>query len=135
MNQQTLLQANPPASDADLQSLTAWVPAPLPPEFLAFLRKSDGGQAERESYPTYLRFWPACTVVEYNIGYEIQENVPGLIAFGDDGGPAFIAFDTRSGFPYPILVIPFVPMQFASAEPLAATFGEFLGGLSINSPD
>lgn len=117
---------NPPASPEAIAALTYWSPIPLPATYLELLRLSDGGYATRSTYPTYLRIWPARTVVEYNRGYRIQHWVPGLIGFADDGGPCFIGFDTRFGPPYPVLSVPFAPMEFESAEPVASDFEQFL---------
>jgi SMI1 / KNR4 family (SUKH-1) len=117
---------NPPAADDALAALVAWSPASLPAEYLELLRLSDGGHATRSDYPTYVRIWPARTAVEYNRDYEVQRWVPGLIGFGDDGGPAIVGFDTRSDPPYPVLAVPFVPMEFESAQRVAADFGQFI---------
>jgi hypothetical protein len=66
-------------------------------------------------------------VIDYNDGYQVQEWVPGLIGFGDDGGSSFVAMDTRPGLPYPVVSVPFVPMEFTSIELLAKSFVEFIG--------
>ncbi len=91
------------------------------------LRMSDGGHASLTGYPSYARVWPARTVIESNRDYEIQRCVPGFVGFGDDGGEVVIGFDTRTGSPYPICAVPFVPMEWASANEVAANFNEFIG--------
>jgi hypothetical protein len=135
MDPRALLDGNLPVSAADLAALAEWSPAPLPAEYVAALRVSDGGHATRSAYPTYLRFWPARTVIEYNRDYEVQRWVPGLIGFGDDGGPTFLAFDTRRGPPYSVVVVPFASMEFAAAEIIAGNFAEFVGQLLPREPD
>lgn len=57
----------------------------------------------------------------------MQEWAPGLVAFGDVGGPVSVAFDTRQGPPYPVLAVPFVRMEFESAQVLAGSFEGFIG--------
>ena len=106
--------------------MAAWSPAPLPPEYLDLLRISDGGEASLSGFPSYLRLWPARTVVESNRDYEVQRWVPGFVGFGDDGGPDIIGFDTRCGPPYPVRAVPFAPMEWESALDVAADFGEFI---------
>lgn len=118
---------NAPASPGDIADLVAWSPAPLPAEYLELLRLSNGGHASLAGYPSYSRIWPARTVVEYNRDYEVQRWVPGFVGFGDDGGPVLIGFDTRNGLPYPIRAVPFVPLEWASADDVAADFKEFIG--------
>src|SRR4051812_7238223 len=85
----------PPATPEAIGVLAAWSPAPLPPEYLDLLRISDGGEASLSGSPSYLRLWPARTVVESNLDYEVQRWVPGFVGVGDNGGPDIIGFDTR----------------------------------------
>jgi hypothetical protein len=61
-----------------------------------------------------------------NEGYQVQEWVPGFVGVGDDGGEVIVGFDTRSNPPYPVLVVPFVPMEFESSECVASDFAEFM---------
>jgi hypothetical protein len=137
MKLQTLLaqsawDGNRPAAKPDITALVAWSPVPLPADYLALLRLSDGGHATRSEYPSYVRFWPARTVVEYNRDYEVQQWVPGLVGFGDDGGPVFVAFDTRRGPPYSIVAVPFAPMEFESAQVVAVDFAAFVAQLAAS---
>jgi hypothetical protein len=74
-------------------------------------------------------------VVAHNDGYEVPRWVPGLIGFGDDGGPTLLAFDTRRGPPYPVVAVPFVPMELGSVEVLSGSFGEFVGRLASDAPE
>jgi hypothetical protein len=63
-----------------------------------------------------------------NQSYEVQKYVPGLLVFGSSGGGEAYGFDTR--FPdWPIVQVPFVGMEWAVAEPMGSSFGEFLGQL------
>jgi len=121
---------NPPPADDAIELLVSWFPVEPPTEYLDLLRKSDGGTAFRSDYPTYSRLWSADLVPKNNEGYEVQEFAPGFVGFGDDGGEVILGFDTRSGPPYPVLAIPFVPMEFESSQRLAADFAEFIGNLS-----
>jgi hypothetical protein len=119
-------QGNPPASKNDLAALVAAASVPLPPEYLALLRLSDGGHASLSGYPSYVRVWPARTAIEHNRDYEVQEWLPGFIGFGDNGGPDMVGFDTREGEPYPVCAVPFVPMEWEAAVGQAPDFGAFI---------
>jgi len=117
---------NPPASEAEIAELVAKLPAPLPEEYLALLRLSDGGTAMLSGYPSYVRVWPARTAIEYNRDYEVQRWLPGFVGFGDNGGPDMVGFDTRRGEPYPVCAVPFAPMEWAAAMGTVPDFGAFI---------
>lgn len=117
---------NPPASELDIDALMASSPAPLPAEYLTLLRLSDGGHASLSGYPGYVRVWSAKAAVEYNRGYEVRQWLPGLVGFGDNGGPDMVGFDTRRGEPYPVCTVPFVPMEWAAAMGTVSDFGVFI---------
>jgi hypothetical protein len=123
-------EGGPPADADVIQELADWSLGALPPEYLELLRLSDGGEGEFEGYPSYARLWPARTVIEYNQDYEVQRYLPGFIGFGDNGGPDLLLFDTRHGAPYPIVAVPFVPMELASAIDVAPDFGALLARLT-----
>jgi hypothetical protein len=120
---------NPPASASVIAALSAWWAAPLPAEYLRFLRLSDGGQGDFDGYPTYIRFWSAGTVVENNDDYQIQRNAPGLLGIGDNGGLDIVAFNICGPEPWPLVAVPFAPMELASAIPVAPSFAELLARL------
>jgi hypothetical protein len=121
---------NPPSAQVEIDQLVGWFPIAPPTEYLDWLRKSDGGTAIRSVYPTYARIWSAEMVPKNNEGYQVQDWVPGFVGIGDDGGEVIVGFDTRSGPPYPVLAVPFMPMEFESSERLASDFAEFIGKLS-----
>jgi hypothetical protein len=118
-----------PAAEDDLARLVAGTPVPLPASYLAFLRRSDGGSGMFSGYPSYVRLWPASTVVDRNDGYGVWASLPGFVAIGDNGGPDMVGFDTRQGDPYSVLSIPFLPMDWAGAIGQAASFETFLARL------
>jgi hypothetical protein len=117
---------NPPAAEQDLAALIAASPVPLPSEYLALLRLSDGGSASLAGYPSYVRVWPAQTAIEYNRDYEVQHWLPGFVGFGDNGGPDMVGFDTRQGEPYPVCAVPFAPMEWEAAMGRVSDFGAFI---------
>jgi hypothetical protein len=98
----------------------------LPPDYLEFLEQCNGGDGILAIQPCYLRLWPAEEVIRNNLNYRMAEHVPGFFAFGDSGGEEFFAFDTRGPSPWPIVSIPFVPMDSESACPVAPSLMELL---------
>jgi hypothetical protein len=123
-------QNEPPCTDHDLQQLIRQAPVDLPEEYLAYLRRSNGGGGDIPVQPWLVYFWKALEVQRYNVDYQVAENVPGFYAFGTSGGGEMFAFDTRTDRPWPIVMIPFIVMDVADAVQVApdfATFSKMLG--------
>ena len=127
----------PPADEAAVAALAAAAPVPLPPEFLALLRFADGGEGELGAEPGWFALWPAAAVLEWNAGYRLSDWLPGFFGFGSNGGGELLALDCRGPEPWPVVMVPFIPLEADSAEPVAGSFGEFvrlLGRVCPNSP-
>jgi hypothetical protein len=122
-------EGNPPATPEDIAALEAAFPVPLPADYLALLRLSDGGEAGLSGYPTYVRLWPALKVIDHNEGYQVSHWLPGFIGFGDNGGPDMVGFDTRHGEPYPVCSVMFAPMEWEGAMGQVADFRAFISQL------
>ena len=119
-------EGKPAADEASIQKLLAWCQLSLPSDYLEMLRVNNGGHAFIEGYPEYVRFWSTETVIEYNVDYEIVTWLPGFIGFADNGGPDFLAFDTRTESPWKIYAIPFAPMEVESAIFVADDFYQLI---------
>jgi hypothetical protein len=115
-----------PASPEQIAKLVEESGLTLPADYLDYLGQSNGGEGFLEVQPCYLRIWNVESVVKNNLDYRMPEFVPGFFAFGDAGGGEFFAFDTRPSPPWPIVSIPFVPMDADSASPVASNFLELL---------
>ena len=64
-----------------------------------------------------------------NKSYQVEEYAFGLFLFGSNGGGEAFAFNTsQAGMP--IVSVPFVGMELDLAEPMGATFGQFLTNLA-----
>jgi hypothetical protein len=61
-----------------------------------------------------------------NAGYKVSEFIPGFFGFGSNGGGELLAFDTRGSEPWPIVMIPFIPMDVNEARQIASSFDEFV---------
>ncbi|MCQ2999949.1 SMI1/KNR4 family protein [Pseudomonas phytophila] len=119
-------ECDPPAAESSIEALIAATPVPLPCEYLELLRLSDGGEADMSGYPRYVRIWSALKAIENNRDYEVAKWLPGFIGFGDNGGPDMIGFDTRSGPPFPVCSVMFVPMEWESAMGTVPNFDIFI---------
>lgn len=119
-------EAAPPATAQAIAALIASTVLPLPATYLQLLRLTNGGEASLACYPSYVRVWSSATVIAYNRDYDIPNQLPGLIGFGDNGGPDLVGFDTRAGQPYPVCAVPFVPMAWADAMLIVPNFDAFL---------
>jgi len=114
-----------PASREVIEALKTQATVALPPEYLDFLSQTNGGEGDLAADPGWFAIWPSEEVLENNRGYEILTYLPGFFGFGSNGGGELLAFDMRHGAPYPVVMIPFIPMEAREARPVAATFAEF----------
>ena len=115
-----------PAKPESIESLVANVGKDLPSEYLALLRYSNGGEGSLDIDPGWLQLWSSEQIIEHNRGYEIEENIPGFFGFGSSGGGELLAFDTRNGKPWKVVMIPFIPMSAKEARIIANNFEEFI---------
>src|SRR5688572_14806924 len=115
-----------PAKLESIQKLVDNAGKELPEEYLALLRYSDGGDGVLGLEPGWLQLWSSTDVLENNKDYEIEEYIPGFFGFGSSGGGELLAFDTRRGKPWKIVMIPFVPMSAELAIVIAKDFEEFI---------
>lgn len=78
--------------------------------------------------------WPAAEVLQLNQHFDVDDSYPGLFAFGSDGGPSMLAFDTRSGPGLPVVTAPFVGLS-EEIRVVAESFDAFarLAGLAPSS--
>jgi hypothetical protein len=115
-----------PAKPEAIQRLVADAGKDLPEDYLALLLYSDGGSGNLGIEPGWLQLWSSADVLENNKDYEIEEYIPGFFGFGSSGGGELLAFDTRSGKPWKVVMIPFVPMSADLAIVIAKDFEEFI---------
>jgi hypothetical protein len=115
-----------PAKAESIERLVAEIGKDLPSEYFALLRYSNGGEGSLDIDPGWLQLWSLEEVLEHNRGYEIEEAIPGFFGFGSSGGGELLAFDTRNGKPWKVVMIPFIPMSAKEAIVIANDFEEFI---------
>jgi hypothetical protein len=117
----------PPASQRALAALREQAPVRLPAAYFDHLTSSNGGEGDLGVEPGWIAFWPAEEVISLNTEYSIAELLPGFFGFGSNGGGELLAFDIRGGEPYPVVMVPFVPMDSRKAVQIAGSFVELRG--------
>jgi hypothetical protein len=124
-----------PADPAALEGLTSGAPIPLPAEYLALLRLHDGGEGELGAEPGWFQLWPAADVLAANREFQLPEFLPGFFGFGSSCGGELLALDCRGQLPWPVVMVPFIPLDAAEALPVTADFGGFVRLLGRVCPD
>ena len=114
------------AEEAAIQKLIATAGLALPPEYIEYLHITNGGVGDLGVEPGWFVLWPAEQVVEQNEGYGVRKYVPGFFGIGSNGGGELLAFDARSEPPWPVVMIPFVPLDEAEACQVAPNFESFV---------
>ena len=124
-----------PADPDAIAALAVGAPVPLPAEYLALLRLHDGGEGELGAEPGWFQLWPVDEVLTANRDYQLAEFLPGFFGFGSSGGGDLLALDCRGRPPWPVVVVPFIPVDVAEAQSVAADFGGFVRLLGRVCPD
>jgi hypothetical protein len=119
------------AAADELSRLRAVAPHDLPERYVDLLAFSNGGEGPLPNQPYNLCLDPAGTVAETIEGENHgQADLRGFLIIGGNGGGEYIAFDTRSGAPWPIVTIDMVAGG-GSAEIIAADFDTFYGCIGL----
>jgi hypothetical protein len=113
-----------PAAQEVLAALHDRAGIVLPGSYLAQLAASNGGEGELGVEPGWISFWPAQEVIGLNATYRVPEFLLGFFGFGSNGGGELLAFDVRSPEPFPVVMVPFVPMDPEDAVQIARSFDE-----------
>jgi hypothetical protein len=116
-------EGKPPASLDSIARCQADLRFRMPADYQRFLQQMNGGEGFVGEH--YLMLWSVEDFIEMNTGTYFAEAAPGLIVFGSDGGGEAFGFDTRSA-PPPIVVAPYVGMEWDVAFKIAPTFDLFL---------
>jgi hypothetical protein len=97
----------------------------LPPHYLQFLERCNGGEGELSVAPMWLVMWPAERLIEYNRELEMETYAPGFFAFGGDGGGEIFAFAIDEAVDSAVYRLPILEMTPDKAKVIAANFDAF----------
>src|ERR1700730_4780818 len=116
-------EGKPPASIDLIARCQAGLRFPLPADYVQFWQQMNGGEGFIGKH--YLMLWSVERFIEMNTGTYFAEAAPGLLVFGSDGGAEPFSSDSRSD-PPPIVVAPYVGMDWNTAKMIAPDFDSFL---------
>jgi SMI1 / KNR4 family (SUKH-1) len=118
---------NPPASEAAVRDAASALGIALPADYVEFLRKHNGGEGFVGDNSVIL--FRAEDLKRFNDEYQINDNAPGLVLFGSNGGGEGYAFDARAGA-MSVVRIPFIGMELRYARPIGENFTDMFHQLS-----
>ena len=117
--------AMPGASDADIQSLVHQVPFDLPPQYLALLRASNGGEGPLSVSPLRLcLFDVAFAISQWSYPF-YREQFSGYFFFGTSGGGDSLALEICEGKTGPVVELDCIAGE-ESKQLVAPDFPSFL---------
>lgn len=94
----------------------------LPDDYKEFMAHYGGGEGFVGD--GYLMLWRPADVLQYNREYNVEEQIPGFLVIGSNGGGEAFAYDLRKDA-CPIIMVPFIGME----EELAELVGKDIEGL------
>lgn len=104
----------------------------LPPDYIDFLRKMNGGEGEFGE--AYLQLWDLDRIAESKKFFEAEKFWPGFLAFGSDGGGEAFGFDLRADAKEVVAIRYDSPIWEDSIR-VAPTFTTFLDAMYKFGPD
>lgn len=107
----------------------------LPDSYFDQLAASNGGEGDLGAAPGWICFWPAEEVIPFNEGYKVAELLPGFFGFASNGGGELIAFDMRGCDPFPVVMVPFIPMDACEAVQIAPSFDDLRRLVGMKADD
>ena len=126
-------RAKSPASEAEIMLLVSKARADLPSEYLELLRFSNGGEGPLALAPLWFQLYSVKDCIELcHSNQDIVENYSGFMFFGSSGGGEWIAFDLRSGKPWPIVAIDLIEGP-DGAEEIAPNMTAFIEAIGIDA--
>lgn len=123
------LEVHPGATDEQIERLAQYCRRPLPLEYETLLRVSNGGVITYQEI-WLIRFWSTQECLVWPAAYGLTAtNLPGGLAFGDDGGGEGLVFDIRPTNPdgaYPVYAVNYVSIGWDEALKVASSFKDLL---------
>jgi hypothetical protein len=122
-DEKSSFQSNAPASEEVISVLLGTLRRSLPGQYLAFLRKANGGEGFVGE--EYAMLWRCEDLIGHNQSYQVEELAPGFFLIGSNGGGEAYAFDVSSGSSV-LYQLPFIGMESQYANAVADSFDLFL---------
>jgi hypothetical protein len=93
------------ASGTEIEALLGALPFQPPPEYIALLRLSNGGEGELALRPLWFQLFDVAFSIQLWQDQHHRNEYPNLFFFGSNGGLEFIAFDMSRTQPWPIVML------------------------------
>jgi hypothetical protein len=104
-------QRHLPATEPEIEALTTFAGRPLPDDYVAFLRTSNGAILRHQEW-WEIQFWRTDDIPCWSAVYGfVPASMLGALAFADDRGGEGLVFDLRMVHPdqaYPVLAVNYV---------------------------
>lgn len=111
------------AGEVTLAQLRQIAPAGIPESYFSLLTFSNGGEGPLQVQPLWFQLNTAEEAIRAELEGDYREFFPGLFVIGSNGGGEAIAFDTRGGEPYPLVMFDMTNVDLGeSIRPIAADF-------------
>ena len=98
----TVWHPDPPATPDQISVAERVIGRRLPEDYRRLLLWSNGGEGQVGDL--YFMLWPVQQLKDNNDAVGTTEFLPGVIAFGSDGGPNCYGFDYRTGETSPTVI-------------------------------
>lgn len=125
--------AKAPSSEAEIAQLASIAKAQLPAEYVELLRLSNGAEGPLALSPLYFQLSSVKDCIDlFYTNQQLLEQFPSFMFFGSNGGLELLAFDLRSGPPWPVVMIdPIAGPE--SAEEIAPDVVTFIQAIGLES--
>ncbi|WP_219267310.1 SMI1/KNR4 family protein [Pseudomonas sp. Xaverov 259] len=120
-------QLNGPAEIPAVDGLSTHLGVALPESYINFLKTHDGGEGFIGD--SYIIFWKAEELVEFNREYEVETYAPGIFLFASNGGGEGYGFETLDAA-MPVVRIPFIGMNRQYAISVASDLPDLFARLA-----
>ena len=116
------------AAPSDIERCEQEASSMFPDDYKAFLLHSDGynGPVGRG----YLNLWSLQEFSSDNSGYDLGEDMRGIVYIGSNGGPTAYGIDWSTGEPV-YIAVPFAPAERRQVRVLGKTLSEFVGAIAV----
>ena len=120
-------QLGTPAESSVVDGLPARLGVELPKDYTDFLKQHNGGEGFIND--SYMIFFKAEELVDFNREYEVEKYAPGILLFGSNGGGEGYGFDTQDP-DMSIVRVPFVGMNRKLALKTARNIADLFSRLA-----
>ncbi|WP_244730825.1 SMI1/KNR4 family protein [Mesorhizobium sp. 113-3-3] len=119
-------QFDAPADSTVVDGLSARLGVALPKDYTDFLKEHNGGEGFIGD--SYIVFFKAEELVQFNIEYGVEKYAPGILLFGSNGAGEGYGFDTDDAA-MSIVQIPFIGMDRRYADIVARDLADLFARL------